>query len=147
MADTLTKSLPRPALSKHRQYMWGTRIPFQLFISLSRLDGPRRRPTISSRHADTNSHAPPEKYILGVCTCVYVCVVCRYIDKRKRGRRKRKEEEGGERKRKEEEGGERKKEEKFDNHVLFPFSFPPLLFPPPTPPSPFGFLKKENLVS
>ncbi len=21
---------------------------------------------------------PPEKYFLGVCTCVYVCVVCRY---------------------------------------------------------------------
>ena len=31
VADTLTKSLPRPALSKHRQYMWGTRIPFSAF--------------------------------------------------------------------------------------------------------------------
>jgi len=39
VADALTKSLPRPALSKHRQYMWGTRIPFSAFISLSRLDG------------------------------------------------------------------------------------------------------------
>jgi hypothetical protein len=27
----LTKSLPRPALAKHRQYMWGTRIPFSAF--------------------------------------------------------------------------------------------------------------------
>jgi hypothetical protein len=48
------------------------------FFSFLRLDGPRRRPTISSHHADTKSHAPPEKYILVVCTCVYVCVVCRY---------------------------------------------------------------------
>ena len=31
VADALTKSLPRPALAKHRQYMWGTRIPFQAF--------------------------------------------------------------------------------------------------------------------
>ena len=31
VADALTKSLPRPALSKHRQYMWGTRIPFSAF--------------------------------------------------------------------------------------------------------------------
>jgi len=77
VADALTKSLPRPALSKHRQFMWGTRIPFSAFFSLSRLDGPRRRPTISSHHADTKLHAPPEKYILGVCTCAYVCV-CRY---------------------------------------------------------------------
>ena len=46
---------------------------FQLFISLSRLEGLRWRPTISSHHADTKSHAPPEKYILGVCTCV-LCV-------------------------------------------------------------------------
>jgi len=35
MADALTNSLPRPALSKHRQYMWGTRIPFSaLYLSL-----------------------------------------------------------------------------------------------------------------
>ena len=31
VADALTKSLPRPALAKHRQYMWGTRIPFSAF--------------------------------------------------------------------------------------------------------------------
>ena len=31
VADALTKGLPRPALSKHRQYMWGTRIPFSAF--------------------------------------------------------------------------------------------------------------------
>ena len=39
---------------------------FFSFLSLSRLDGPRRRPTISSHHTDTKSHVPPEKYILGV---------------------------------------------------------------------------------
>ena len=31
VADALTKSLPRPALTKHRQYMWGTRVPFSAF--------------------------------------------------------------------------------------------------------------------
>ena len=31
MWPLLTKSLPRPALSKHRQHMWGTRIPFSAF--------------------------------------------------------------------------------------------------------------------
>ena len=31
VADALTKSLPRPAVAKHRQYMWGTRIPFSAF--------------------------------------------------------------------------------------------------------------------
>ena len=31
VADALTKSLPRPALAKHRQVMWGTRIPFSAF--------------------------------------------------------------------------------------------------------------------
>jgi hypothetical protein len=31
VADALTKSLLRPALAKHSQYMWGTRIPFSAF--------------------------------------------------------------------------------------------------------------------
>jgi hypothetical protein len=31
VAEALTKSLPLPALAKHRQYMWGTRIPFSAF--------------------------------------------------------------------------------------------------------------------
>ena len=31
VADAFTKSLPRPALVKHRQYMWGTRVPFSAF--------------------------------------------------------------------------------------------------------------------
>jgi len=31
VADALTKSLPRPALVKHRQHMWGTRIPLSAF--------------------------------------------------------------------------------------------------------------------
>jgi hypothetical protein len=35
VADALTKSIPRPALAKHRQYMWGTRISFSaLYLSL-----------------------------------------------------------------------------------------------------------------
>jgi hypothetical protein len=35
VADALTKSFPRPAFSKHRQYMWGTRIPFSAsYLSL-----------------------------------------------------------------------------------------------------------------
>jgi len=52
-------------MREHRQYMWGTRIPFSAFyLSLK-----------TSHHADTKSHAPSEKYILGVCTCVYVCSV------------------------------------------------------------------------
>jgi hypothetical protein len=44
VADALTKSLPRPALAKHRQYMWGTRIPFSAFY-LSLKTG--RSPTAS----------------------------------------------------------------------------------------------------
>jgi hypothetical protein len=31
VADALTKSLPCPALAKHWQHMWGTRIPFSAF--------------------------------------------------------------------------------------------------------------------
>ncbi len=37
VADSLTKSLPRPAFAKHREYMWGTRVPFSAFYSHSRL--------------------------------------------------------------------------------------------------------------
>ena len=73
VTDALTKSLPRPVLAKHRNTCGAHAFLSQPFISLSRLDGPRRRPTTSSHH--TKSHAPPEKYILGVCTCVYVCCV------------------------------------------------------------------------
>ena len=39
VADALTQSLPRPALSKHRQYMWGTRIPFSAFYLSFKTDG------------------------------------------------------------------------------------------------------------
>ena len=75
VADALTKSLPRPALAKHRQYMWGTRIPFSAFlISLTRLDDPRPRLIISSHHADIESHAPPEKYFRSGRSCVCLCV-------------------------------------------------------------------------
>jgi hypothetical protein len=44
VADALTKSLPRPALAKHRQYMWGIRIPLSAFY-LSLKTG--RSPTAS----------------------------------------------------------------------------------------------------
>jgi len=33
VADANTKSLPSPAFNKHREYMWGTRLPFQAFES------------------------------------------------------------------------------------------------------------------
>jgi hypothetical protein len=44
VADALTKNLPRPALAKHQQYMWGTCIPFSAFY-LSLKTG--RSPTAS----------------------------------------------------------------------------------------------------
>jgi len=31
VADANTKSLPSPAYIKHREFMWGTRLPFQAF--------------------------------------------------------------------------------------------------------------------
>ena len=33
VSDALTKSLARPAFEKHREYMWGTRVPFSAFLS------------------------------------------------------------------------------------------------------------------
>ena len=33
VSDTLTKSLTRPAFEKHREHMWGTRVPFSAFFS------------------------------------------------------------------------------------------------------------------
>ena len=33
VSDALTKSLARPAFEKHREYMWGTRVPFSTFFS------------------------------------------------------------------------------------------------------------------
>ena len=77
VADALTKAFRVQPFPSNGNTCGAHVFLFQLFISLSRLDDPRWRPTISSHHADTKSHAPPEKYILGVCTCVYVCVVCR----------------------------------------------------------------------
>jgi hypothetical protein len=35
VSDTLTKSLARPAFEKHREHMWGTRVPFSAFFSIS----------------------------------------------------------------------------------------------------------------
>ena len=32
-SDTLTKSLPRPAFEKHREFMVGTRVPFSAFYA------------------------------------------------------------------------------------------------------------------
>ena len=65
VTDALTKSLPRPVLAKHRNTCGAHAFLSQPFISLSRLDGPRRRPIISSHHAHIKSHALPEKYFLG----------------------------------------------------------------------------------
>ena len=33
MSDALTKSLPRPAFEKHKEYMIGTRVPFTAFYT------------------------------------------------------------------------------------------------------------------
>ncbi len=33
VSDALTKSLARPAFEKHREYMWGTRVPVSAFFS------------------------------------------------------------------------------------------------------------------
>jgi hypothetical protein len=33
VSDPLTKSLARPAFEKHREHMWGTRVPFSAFFS------------------------------------------------------------------------------------------------------------------
>ena len=33
VSDALTKSLDRPDFEKHRDYMWGTRVPFSAFFS------------------------------------------------------------------------------------------------------------------
>jgi hypothetical protein len=57
----------------------GNTYSFLRFLSLSQdWTAPDGAPDgvlqLSSHHADIKSHAPPEKYILGVCTCVYVCV-------------------------------------------------------------------------
>jgi hypothetical protein len=77
VADALTKSLPRPALAKHRQYMWGTRVPFSAFY-FSLKTG--RSPTASYNFiTPCGYHAPPEKYFLGECTYVCVCV-CMCVD-------------------------------------------------------------------
>jgi hypothetical protein len=32
VSDALTKSLARPAFENHREYMWGTRVPFAAFF-------------------------------------------------------------------------------------------------------------------
>jgi hypothetical protein len=33
VADALTKSLPRPPFAQHREFMWGSRVPFSAFFS------------------------------------------------------------------------------------------------------------------
>jgi hypothetical protein len=80
VAYALTKSLPLPNIGN----ICGAHVfLFQLFISLSRLDGHRHRPAISSHDADIKSHTTPEKCThTSVCAlvrmCVRVCVQCRY---------------------------------------------------------------------
>ena len=51
VSDALTKSLPRPAFEKHREYMIGTRVPFSAFyagkvnLSRSTMTHPIKLPT------------------------------------------------------------------------------------------------------
>eukprot|EP00802_Teleaulax_amphioxeia_P023685 Tamp_24303.p1 GENE.Tamp_24303~~Tamp_24303.p1 ORF type:complete len:152 (-),score=1.63 Tamp_24303:244-699(-) len=77
VADALTKSLPRPALAKHRQFMWGTRIPFSAFHLqyLSRHKRPQRPPMISSREVDVVLQALHQCQLLSMCVC-RVCCLC-----------------------------------------------------------------------
>jgi len=81
VVDALTKSLrvqPLPSIGN----TCGVPVFLSQFsISLPRLDGPRQRLIISSHHAHVKSHAPPEKYFLGGCTYVCVCVSigCTYV--------------------------------------------------------------------
>ena len=73
VADALTKCLPRPALSKHRQYMWGTRIPFSAFY-LSLKTG--RPPTASYNTMRIPSRTRRLRNISSVCALVCMCVLC-----------------------------------------------------------------------
>ena len=63
VADALTKSIPRPAVVKHRQYIWGTRSPFSAFYTLS----PSQDCTVPDgvlyyyHTMRISSHPPPEK--------------------------------------------------------------------------------------
>ena len=36
VADAMTKSLPKPAYTSHREFMWGTRVPFSAFFAYSK---------------------------------------------------------------------------------------------------------------
>ena len=37
VADAFTKSLPYPSFAKHREYIWGSKRPFEVFYA--RIDG------------------------------------------------------------------------------------------------------------
>ena len=76
VADALTKSLPRPALSKHRQYMWGTRIPFSAFyFSLKTGRPPTTSYNIITPCGYQLARAAREIYPRCVHLCVCVCCV------------------------------------------------------------------------
>ena len=76
VAEALTKSLPRPALSKHRQYMWGT-YSFFSFLSLSQ-DWTAPDGVLQYRHP-IPSRTRRLRNISSVCARVCICVcVCRY---------------------------------------------------------------------
>ena len=36
VADAMTKSLPKPAYTSHREFMWGTRVPFSAFFAYAK---------------------------------------------------------------------------------------------------------------
>ena len=72
VADALTKSLPRPALAKHRQHMWGTRMQLSAFYLSQDWTVSE---SVLRHHENMKSHALPEKYFLEgrmriVCMCV-----------------------------------------------------------------------------
>ena len=78
VADALTKSLPRPALAKHRQHMWGTRIPFSAFyLSLKTGRPPTVPPTVSYNYHHImriSSRTRRLRNISSVCALVCMCV-------------------------------------------------------------------------
>jgi hypothetical protein len=83
VADVLTKSLPRPALAKHRQYMWGTRIPFSAFsLSLKTGRSPTASYNIITMRISSRTRRPRNVSSVGarmcVCVCVCVCVDMTY---------------------------------------------------------------------
>ncbi len=75
VADALTKSLPRPALFKHRQYMWGTRIPFSAFYLSQDWTAPDG--VLQYHHTmRIPSRTRRLRNVSSVCVLVCMCVLC-----------------------------------------------------------------------